>query len=220
MKIIFFKLKIRLFRVLFWLPFLVFLVSGCIFDQSAVERSEFDELSGRVDNLEDIVITRKVNSPGQPDDPLVLPGPVVSAPTTALQSPGNQVSRGSDSSRYYQAQSLLKQKKYEQAASIFRAMLSDNPNSNLAPNARYWLGECFYALGDFQGALTEFRQGLNDYPTSNKAPDCLLKIYYCQSRLGDGPGAMENLRLLLSRYPESDSAQMVKSGRSRFNGIE
>jgi tol-pal system protein YbgF len=98
-------------------------------------------------------------------------------------------------------------------------MLADWPQGRLAPNARYWLGECHYAQGDFREAFMEFRQGINDYPSSAKAPDYLLKMAYCQSRLGDGPGAMESMRLLLDRYPESDSARMVQSGRSSFNGL-
>ncbi|MDR0355203.1 MAG: tol-pal system protein YbgF, partial [Deltaproteobacteria bacterium] len=163
----------------------------------------------------------------EPLDPAFLAvfGPASTGPAQSgavgsppLVAPAPAQASASERSRYNQAQSLLKQKRYPQAAMAFSEMLRDFPGGRLAPNARYWLGECRYAVGDFSGALIEFRQGLADYPQSNKAPDYLLKMSYCQSQLGDGPGAMESLRRLLSVYPESDSAKMVKSGRSRFTG--
>jgi tol-pal system protein YbgF len=138
------------------------------------------------------------------------------APYGAVQTPAR--TSGADRTQYNRGQSLLKQKKYAQAAVVFSEMLRDNPGGSLAPNARYWLGECRYAAGDFSGALAEFQRGLADYPQSNKAPDYLLKMSYCQSRLGYGPEAMRSLNQLLAAYPDSPSAQLVKSGRTRFVG--
>jgi tol-pal system protein YbgF len=146
-------------------------------------------------------------------------GAVDPAFAAALGPQSAQKVSGTERSRYNQAQSLLKQKKYAQAATAFNDMLRDFPSGQLAPNARYWLGECRYAVGDYGGAFLEFRQGYHDYPQSNKAADCLLKMSYCQSLLGDGPGAMETLRILLANYPDSDSARLVTSGRGRFAGI-
>ncbi|MDR2340068.1 MAG: tol-pal system protein YbgF, partial [Deltaproteobacteria bacterium] len=187
-------------------------LAACPFGQGseAVTRPEFNQLSGRVTNLEDMVISQRAGAagpvgPGTPAFPGTPPAPQAAPKPT-----------GSERSRYNQALSLLKAKKYAQAESAFRAFLTDFPNGTLSPNARYWLGESLYARGDFQGALTEFRQGARDYPQSGKAPDCLLKMAYSQSKLGDAPGAMESLRVLLESYPSSNSAQMVKSGRASF----
>jgi tol-pal system protein YbgF len=200
------------------------LTGGCSWFQGDVAREEFDNLSGRVTKLEDSVY--KSSSayqpfPGSGSDPGLYGSPGVD-PAFAAAFPAAGVSAGpskataSERTRYNRARSLLKSKKYAQAANAFSEMLRDFPQGSLAPNARYWLGECRYAAGDFQGALAEFRQGFIDYPNSLKGPDYLLKISYCQSRLGDGPGAMENIRRLLASYPESDSAKLVRSGRTHF----
>ncbi|MDR1873150.1 MAG: tol-pal system protein YbgF [Deltaproteobacteria bacterium] len=177
-----------------------------------VERAEFDQLTGRVVHLEDVVLKNPaVFTPGltPAGSPGLTPG---LAPPVAPVRP----TRGQEWSRYQRALGQVKSRRYSQAAAAFEAMLAENPAGSLAPNARYWLGECYYAQGDFTRALVEFSQGFRDYPTSNKAPDYLLKMSYSQSRLGDGPGAMESMRVLLERYPESNSARLVKSGRTRF----
>jgi tol-pal system protein YbgF len=182
-----------------------------------VRRPEFEELKGRVTNVEDIVIGRRAQGapPGSGAIPpgaggAVYPGAVPPPPVAA------SASTGSERSRYNRALSLVRSRRYSDAAAAFQGFLTDYPNGRYSPNARYWLGEAHYARGDFQGALAEFQRGARDYPESAKAPDCLLKAAYSQSRLGDGTGAMETLRYLLERYPGSNSANMVRTGRSRF----
>ena len=219
---------------IFSLVFAILLpVCGCVLDQE-VPREEFDTLTGRVVRLEDTVYkggrSQASNvssqgsyaaSPGYGSASQISygpGGPESGAFAAAIEGSQPPKASGSERSRYNRAHSLLKQKKYPQAAQAFAEMLASNPRGSLAPNARYWLGECRYAAGDYEGALIEFRQGLADYPSSNKAPDCLLKIAYCQSLLGDGPGAMNSLNLLLASYPNSPSAQLVRSGRTRFGG--
>jgi tol-pal system protein YbgF len=188
------------------------LLPGCgVFQGSSVVRQpEFQELSGRVTNLEDIVVGRRAEGlpPGNLDTP--PPGAGAYAP------PPQPASRGSERSRYNRALGLVRAKRYAEAADAFRSFLTDFPAGRLSPNARYWLGETHYARGDFAGALAEFQRGVRDYPESPKAPDCLLKAAYSQSKLGDGPGAMESMRYLLERYPGSPSAGLVRSGSSRF----
>ncbi|MDR0549291.1 MAG: tol-pal system protein YbgF [Deltaproteobacteria bacterium] len=178
-----------------------------------VERAEFDELSGRVGRLEELV-----KSPTSSWAPPPIPG-VRSPELTPAPASGPLVTNPRRSkywTRYQRALSQVRSRRYAEAAAAFEAMLAEDPTGPLAPNARYWLGECFYARGDFSRALSEFQQGIVDYPSSAKAPDYLLKMSYSQSRLGDGPGAMESMRRLLDSYPNSDSARLVKSGRSRF----
>jgi tol-pal system protein YbgF len=180
-----------------------------------VERAEFDGLSARVTHLEDVVLRSpqagwiNVNQPGGATGGGQVPVPM-------LQDTSVNPKKSSDYGRYQRALSLVRSRKYSQAAAIFQAMLAENPQGRLAPNARYWLGECYYARGDFAQAMNEFQTGYRDYPASAKAPDFLLKLSYSQSRLGDGPGAMETMRVLLEMYPGSNSARLVTSGRSRF----
>ncbi|MDR1083458.1 MAG: tol-pal system protein YbgF [Deltaproteobacteria bacterium] len=209
------NLRTEIFRVLSWL-YLGLALTGCSWfggdRPKPVERAEFDQLTGRVTHLEDVVLNNPAAgwlnvSPGQPPVP-------ARTQTAASAGPARPAGYGS----YQMALRLVRSRRYAEAAPIFEAMLAGNPQGRLAPNARYWLGECYYARGDFARAMTEFQRGFYDYPASGKAPDCLLKMSYSQSRLGDGPGAMETMRVLLERYPDSDSARLVMSGRSRFGG--
>ncbi|MDR2612896.1 MAG: tol-pal system protein YbgF [Deltaproteobacteria bacterium] len=183
-----------------------------------VRRPEFEELKGRVANVEDIVIGRRAQGlpAGTPGG--VPPGAGGYSPPLPAAPPSAAASSGSERSRYNRALALVRGRRYAEAEQSFRSFLNDYPNGRLSPNARYWLGESHYARGDFAGALAEFLRGYRDYPESAKAPDCLLKAAYSQSKLGDGPGAMESLRVLLDRYPGSSSAGLVRSGRSRFPG--
>ncbi|MDR2461534.1 MAG: tol-pal system protein YbgF [Deltaproteobacteria bacterium] len=196
------------------LGFTVTVLGGCS-SVGLVGRGEFDELEGRVTNLEDIALRERLTEgPGAPSAPFGLGYPTATVGQgQAVQAPKPS---GGERTRYNQALSLVRRKRYDQAAAAFRSFLTDFPGSSLAPNARYWLGECHYAKGEFSQAMVEFQRGVVDYPQSAKAPDCLLKLSYSQSRLGDGPGAMESLRVLLERYPGSESAELVRSGRSRF----
>ncbi|MDR2140797.1 MAG: tol-pal system protein YbgF [Deltaproteobacteria bacterium] len=174
-----------------------------------VERAEFEALTGRVTKLEDVVL----KGPSPWLTPFVTPGGGALPSGASLPAKPSGVM---DRRRYQRALSQVRSRRYSEAAATFEAMLAENPQGPLAPNARYWLGECHYARGDYSQALSQFQMGFQQYPTSNKAPDYLLKMSYSQSRLGDGPGAMESMRVLLERFPESNSARMVKSGRTRF----
>jgi tol-pal system protein YbgF len=186
-----------------------------------VERPEFEDLSARVVHLEDLVLKSPLSPWATPSPAAGLAvGPDLAPGSPPLAAAAPQVaampSRSQDWARYQRALSQVRSRRYAEAAATFVAMLAENPQGSLAPNARYWLGECHYARGDFSSALAEFQRGFQDYPASGKAPDYLLKMSYCQSRLGDGHGAMESMRVLLERYPNSNSANLVKSGRSRF----
>ena len=199
---------------------------------SYVGRNEFDTLTRRVASLETTVTnlaasgdlatltsassgTRAAGGSGGD----ILPPPVGATAASAGVSVAPVAANlsGNEKTLYQRGQSLLKQKKYDQAASVFSQMLSQYPGGKLAPNARYWLGECYYASGRFSQAAAEFNRCAADYPQSAKAPDALLKLSYSYNKLGDGPQAMAAMEQLLSQYPRSNAAAMVKSGKGGFS---
>ena len=213
---------------LFFIFLLIAALAGCQSSGAGtyVGRSEFDSLSRRVGALEQRVgisddLPQLTSSSSGSLQPAQGSGALLPPQGAALLPPAGTTAApaatGSEKSLYQKGQSLLKQKKYEQAASVFSQMLTQNPGGRLAPNARYWLGECYYARGRYQEAAAEFQRCAADYPNSGKAPDALLKLSYSHDRLGDGPQAMLVMDELLSRYPQSNAAALVKSGRVRFS---
>lgn len=198
------------------------LACGC--GSRYVSRPEFDDLRTRVGHLEAAVGGMAGSSlplaASSGLNPPVASGPGSRPPGGAPLLPpagaGAAKAGGSEKSMYQQGQSLLKQKKYDQAASVFGDMLRQRPAGSLAPNARYWLGECHYASGRWSSAAAEFQRCADDFPQSAKAPDSLLKLSYSYDKMGDGPQAMAALDRLLSQYPRSSAASMVKNRQSRF----
>lgn len=229
-------------RIFFPLTFCLLLLSpACqsVGGGQFVGRGEFDDINRRVERLERSATGQDPNRPvvssprdkrenalaaagigNQPPTQVVPPpskaglkppaGGGASGPVAAAPVPKNE------NSAYQRGQTLLKQKKYDQAAEVFRCLLAQNPSGSLAPNASYWLGECHYAKGDYSQAAIEFQRCARDYPASDKAPDALLKLSYSYDRLGDGPQAMNALDQLLSRYPGSNAASLMRSGQGGF----
>lgn len=191
--------------------------SGC--GSRYVGRPEFDDLSARVGHLEATVGVMG----GGGSLPLAASSGL-KPPAAAVHSPpppgGSAAAKagGSEKAMYQQGQNLLKQKKYDRAASVFSDMLGQHPAGDLAPNARYWLGECYYASGRWSSAAAEFQRCADDYPQSAKAPDSLLKLSYSYDKMGDGPQAMAAMDRLLTQYPRSSAAGLVKNRQSRFSG--
>lgn len=199
-------------------------VFGC--GSRYVARPEFDDLRTRVGHLEATVggltggSLPLATSSGLKPPAAPAHSPLPPAGSALLPPAGSAAAKagGSEKSIYQQGQSLLKQKKYDQAASVFGDQLRQYPAGSLAPNARYWLGECYYASGRWSSAAAEFQRCADDFPQSAKAPDSLLKLSYSYDKMGDGPQAMAAMDRLLTQYPRSSAAAMVKNRQSRFGG--
>lgn len=112
---------------------------------------------------------------------------------------------------YNQASEELKNRRYQKAGELFKAIATQHPEHRLAPNALYWLGESAYGQRDYQQAVDEFQRVLDRYPESNKAPDALLKLGKSYERLGDVTSAKESYRLVISRFPNSRAAQIAQT---------
>ncbi len=188
-----------------------------------VGRQEFDTLVNRVDRLEATVGTIQGDLPSSVSRSRSGVAPTAQntwsndggVPVPVFSSSKGStpvVSQKSDQATYNQGQALLKQKRYNQAASVFQQFLAQNPRGSLAPNARYWLGECYYAQGLYSEAAREFQRCADDYPASAKAPDALLKLAYSYDRLGDASRAMVAADELLTKYPQAKAVNLLKKG--------
>jgi tol-pal system protein YbgF len=121
---------------------------------------------------------------------------------------------GSDRDNYQAAFELLKEQRYEEAASAFKQFLTSYPDSQLSDNAQYWLAESYYVTDDFEEALRHFTVVIDDYPRSRKVPDALLKVGYANYELGRWVEA----RTALSRVPlEHTDTTAARLAEQRLN---
>lgn len=119
------------------------------------------------------------------------------------------VPSGSDRDNYQAAFELLKEERYDMAATAFSQYLVTFPDSELADNAQYWLAESFYAANQFDKALKSFEVVIKQYPQSRKVPDALLKIGYCNYSLKRWDVARATLSKVQTDYPETTAARLA-----------
>ena len=119
------------------------------------------------------------------------------------------IPEGSDRDNYQVALELLREERYDMAATAFRQFLVAFPNSELADNAQYWLAESYYASNKFEQALQDFEAVINDHPRSRKVPDALLKMGYCNYSLKRWAAARVTLTRVQADYPETTAARLA-----------
>jgi tol-pal system protein YbgF len=116
---------------------------------------------------------------------------------------------GTDRDNYQAAFELLKEGRYDMAATAFSQYLVTFQDSELADNAQYWLAESYYAANEFEEALKSFQVVITNYPQSRKVPDALLKIGYCNYNLQRWDAARTTLTKVQDDYPETTAARLA-----------
>lgn len=124
---------------------------------------------------------------------------------------------GSDRDNYQAAFELLKEQRYEPAASAFEQFLVTFPDSELADNAQYWLAESHYVTQVFEQALGEFEVVINRFPQSRKVPDALLKMGYCNYELKRWSAARTALSRVQTEYSETTAARLAGQRLQRMD---
>lgn len=158
------------------------------------QRRLYADLDSRIQDIESALSARGAAN--------VLEGGTL--PPGQLPVPG-----GSDRDNYQVAFELLKEERYDMAATAFKQFLIAFRDSELADNAQYWLAESYYASDKFEQALTDFEIVINDYPRSRKVPDALLKMGYCNYSLRRWDAARVMLARVQADYPETTAARLA-----------
>jgi len=128
------------------------------------------------------------------------------AAEAALAAAQSGLPPGGPEAEYQAAFNLLKDGRYDEAATALRDFVARHPRHELAPNALYWLGEAHYVRRDYPAALAAFETLLRDYPGTRKAPDALLKAGYSQQELRRPGAARALLTRLVEEYPGTEAA--------------
>ncbi len=111
---------------------------------------------------------------------------------------------------YLTAFDSLKNGKYDDAITGFRALLSRWPQGRYADNALYWSGEAYYVKRDYNSALTAFQAVLQRFPSSPKGPDSMLKAGLTQLELKQEAAGKATLQKLVQTFPQSNAARLAQ----------
>lgn len=124
---------------------------------------------------------------------------------------------GSDRDNYQAAFELLKEQRYDDAATAFNQFLTSYPDSQLADNAQYWLAESYYVTERFDDALEQFSVVIDRYPRSRKVPDALLKMGYCNYELERWDAARASLSRVPQEHPDTTAARLAEQRLSQMD---
>jgi len=153
------------------------------------------------------------------DAPAATPAPAAPAPQAAPAPAGVSAAAtqpsavpaaetaslpdGTPRDKYMHAFGLLRQGKYDLAASSLKQFIEQHGDDKLASNARYWLGETYYVRGAFVEAAETFLEGYQTDPQGPKAPDALLKLGMSLSSLDKKNEACAAFQKLRADYPDA-----------------
>jgi tol-pal system protein YbgF len=118
---------------------------------------------------------------------------------------------------YAQGFELLKQSKYEQAASVFEQQLTAHPRGDLADDAHYWIAEAMHVSRRLDVAKVHLKAIISDYPQSRRVPDAMLKTAYIEQSQGNQIEARILFQEVVNMHPQSDAAIAAKNQLAAAN---
>lgn len=157
-----------------------------------------------------------MSAPAAPAAVAPAPAPVPAA--APAPAPLNAANADKEREAYQQAFDQLRELRYEQAITAFRAFLKDYPDGRYGHIAQYWIGEANYAQRNFKQAVADYRVLLQRYPKSPKLAEAMLKIGYSQYELGDKAEARKILTELARTYPNTTEAGQANAFLQKMRG--
>ena len=132
--------------------------------------------------------------------------PVATAPPRMTEGPNVLYQIGRDQ---------LAQRSWSAARDAFTQLLTQHPNSDLAPPALASIGEAFDAEGNRVQGDSVFRLVVQRYPSSEAASTSLYKLGFSLARQGKRAEARAAMQEVVKFYPRSDAAALATDWLSR-----
>ena len=117
--------------------------------------------------------------------------------------------------RLYQGLALVNLGQYQEARTLLRVFVKNNPQSRYLPDALYRVAECSYLLDELKPAETEFQTFLQKYPKHDFAEWALPYLGDAQLRLSKFQPAADSFKKSLDLFPEGRMAEDAKFGLAR-----
>lgn len=111
------------------------------------------------------------------------------------------------------AESAQKLKKYGEAISLYRKLLTVK-NTVFLPDAQFHIAECYEEMGkenpgNYEQALKEYKTVMEKFPDSRYAPESIVKIANFYYELKDYPRAVEIYEKTLRDYPDAKFVDLI-----------
>ncbi len=106
----------------------------------------------------------------------------------------------------YQAESLLKMKRYSEASAKATSIIKAFPASRLLRRSEKLNADILNDAGDFKGAIKLYQSYIEKYPSGGDAVDASFQLALCRESTGDSSGALLIYRNIWLNNPASSLA--------------
>lgn len=122
-----------------------------------------------------------------------------------------------DYAQFFQAESLLKLKKYPAATAKVNQLFSAFPGSRLGRRAEKLAADILREAGDYKGALKQYVAYVEKYPSGSDSVDAAFQAARCREELADASGAQLGYRSIWLNNPVSPQAAKAQE---RLKAVE
>ena len=180
----------------------------------SISESELQEISDQAATNQD---QTTISPPSVQEQSTVSAVPqVVDSTQDQTASQSAALSSVTPQEEYTHAFGLMRQAKYEDAATALTQFVEKYGDDPLVVNARYWLGETYYVRSQFVKAAEVFFEGYKVNPSGAKAPDTLLKLGMSLANLGKKPEACAAFAKLASEFKDAPASVRSTMERERI----
>jgi tol-pal system protein YbgF len=141
----------------------------------------------------------------------MVPSPIPQAPRDTSRSPQAVPPAGPGPATLYRLSfDQMSRGSHATARTGFQDLLTQYPNSDLAPDAQYYIGETLQAEGNSAAADSVFSLVVSKYPSAPRAATALYKHGLFLQKTKRDREARQVFQSVVDKYPRSDEAALAR----------
>ena len=114
----------------------------------------------------------------------------------------------------------IRDKNWQDAKTLFKQFISDNPENQLSGSAHYWLGELYILEKNYREAALIFAEGFQKFPDSIKAAEMLFKLSQSLYQVEKTTEACKTMEKLIIDFPKNKIIPQTKKQIVEYNCLE
>ena len=190
-----------------------------VYEQLQQFQQQIELLTGRIEQLEHALSqaaeqqrTQYVDLDSRLQALRQAPGQTAAGPAV-VPAAAEGIREGLDDEQaiYDHAQSLVRDRRFDDAIKGFERQLKQYPRGELAPQAMYWLGELWLAAStpDASKAGRYFHRVYNEYPKHARASAAMYRHGLIQCQAGDVARGRVTLNRVIVQHAGSPDAKLA-----------